>query len=321
MHSNNSSFDSNFLDDDTNNINNNNNYNDFNDFNNISFSSLPPINNNNCYSNTTKVLFCKDFICCNEILTNLNDLLSHYELFHWNSYLINNNNLKKKFKPKLIIPFNNNNNNTTNSSISLNELFPNTNLPITPQNSITTTNLLLSNSSPYTINTLLINPFQLNNSKSYKSLFKPIQNSKDIQISIDEANKIKNNDKPFICPIINCHKKYKNQNGLKYHKRHGHINDYLEKNSNGDLFLSNHNNITSLSPSNNCIVKKTKKKNKIIKNNLISVNCNSCSNFFDNNNDLKKHLKNCEKKKKKNKKIKKNSIPKTMSFFVNNNCK
>lgn len=29
-------------------------------------------------------------------------------------------------------------------------------------------------------------------------------------------------DKPYKCPVPNCDKAYKNQNGLKYHKLHGH---------------------------------------------------------------------------------------------------
>ena len=34
--------------------------------------------------------------------------------------------------------------------------------------------------------------------------------------------------KPFKCPVIGCEKAYKNQNGLKYHKQHGHQNQQLK---------------------------------------------------------------------------------------------
>lgn len=39
--------------------------------------------------------------------------------------------------------------------------------------------------------------------------------------------------KPFKCPVIGCDKNYKNQNGLKYHKLHGHQNQKLIENSDG----------------------------------------------------------------------------------------
>ncbi|KAF1809621.1 hypothetical protein P152DRAFT_451818 [Eremomyces bilateralis CBS 781.70] len=39
--------------------------------------------------------------------------------------------------------------------------------------------------------------------------------------------------KPFKCPVIGCEKTYKNQNGLKYHKQHGHQNQQLRKNEDG----------------------------------------------------------------------------------------
>jgi len=40
-------------------------------------------------------------------------------------------------------------------------------------------------------------------------------------------------NKPFKCPVIGCEKAYKNQNGLKYHKQHGHNNQKLQENSDG----------------------------------------------------------------------------------------
>lgn len=39
--------------------------------------------------------------------------------------------------------------------------------------------------------------------------------------------------KPFKCPVIGCDKTYKNQNGLKYHKQHGHQNQKLHENPDG----------------------------------------------------------------------------------------
>lgn len=43
--------------------------------------------------------------------------------------------------------------------------------------------------------------------------------------------------KPFHCPVIGCEKAYKNQNGLKYHKSHGHNTQQLAANENGTFSI------------------------------------------------------------------------------------
>ena len=43
--------------------------------------------------------------------------------------------------------------------------------------------------------------------------------------------------KPFRCPVIGCEKAYKNQNGLKYHKQHGHQNQQLKENDDGTFSI------------------------------------------------------------------------------------
>ncbi|KIW34821.1 uncharacterized protein PV07_01574 [Cladophialophora immunda] len=43
--------------------------------------------------------------------------------------------------------------------------------------------------------------------------------------------------KPFRCPVIGCEKAYKNQNGLKYHKAHGHNNQRLHENGDGTFSI------------------------------------------------------------------------------------
>ena len=43
--------------------------------------------------------------------------------------------------------------------------------------------------------------------------------------------------KPFKCPVIGCEKAYKNQNGLKYHKQHGHQNQQLKENHDGTFSI------------------------------------------------------------------------------------
>ena len=43
--------------------------------------------------------------------------------------------------------------------------------------------------------------------------------------------------KPFRCPVIGCEKAYKNQNGLKYHKQHGHQSQQLKENADGTFSI------------------------------------------------------------------------------------
>lgn len=45
--------------------------------------------------------------------------------------------------------------------------------------------------------------------------------------------------KPFKCPVIGCEKAYKNQNGLKYHKQHGHQTQQLHANDDGTFSIVN----------------------------------------------------------------------------------
>lgn len=50
---------------------------------------------------------------------------------------------------------------------------------------------------------------------------------------------IQEEHKPFKCPVIGCEKAYKNQNGLKYHKTHGHSSQQLHDNGNGTFSIVN----------------------------------------------------------------------------------
>ncbi|EDO18714.1 hypothetical protein Kpol_1055p71 [Vanderwaltozyma polyspora DSM 70294] len=83
-------------------------------------------------------------------------------------------------------------------------------------------------------------------------------------------------DKPFKCPVIGCDKTYKNQNGLKYHKLHGHQNQKLHENSDGSFsILDPHSNELLTDDSNN-------EKNK-------PYRCEVCGKRYKNLNGLKYH--------------------------------
>lgn len=44
-------------------------------------------------------------------------------------------------------------------------------------------------------------------------------------------------NRPFKCPVIGCDKTYKNQNGLKYHRAHGHQGQRLRENPDGTISI------------------------------------------------------------------------------------
>ncbi|CCD27128.1 zinc-coordinating transcription factor SFP1 NDAI_0J02360 [Naumovozyma dairenensis CBS 421] len=67
---------------------------------------------------------------------------------------------------------------------------------------------------------------------------KAIKNKKNKEHSSSSSSSMKK-DKPFQCPVIGCNKTYKNQNGLKYHKSHGHQSQKLKANDDGSFTILN----------------------------------------------------------------------------------
>ncbi|KAH7027739.1 uncharacterized protein B0I36DRAFT_247305 [Microdochium trichocladiopsis] len=64
------------------------------------------------------------------------------------------------------------------------------------------------------------------------AIYQALHNPNGVMIPPEE-------DKPFKCPVIGCEKAYKNQNGLKYHKQHGHQNQQLHENGDGTFSIVN----------------------------------------------------------------------------------
>ncbi|KAF4997218.1 hypothetical protein FGRMN_3998 [Fusarium graminum] len=73
-----------------------------------------------------------------------------------------------------------------------------------------------------------INHTQLNDPQANKLLMQRLQT-----MMMPEEHK------PFKCPVIGCEKAYKNQNGLKYHKTHGHQTQQLHENGDGTFSIVN----------------------------------------------------------------------------------
>lgn len=50
-------------------------------------------------------------------------------------------------------------------------------------------------------------------------------------------------DQPYLCPVIGCMKGYKNSNGLRYHKQHGHKDQALKNNGDGTYSIVDGNGV------------------------------------------------------------------------------
>ena len=70
----------------------------------------------------------------------------------------------------------------------------------------------------------------------------PMQTEDEDSMYIDDPARhlyVMENDehKPYKCPVIGCEKTYKNQNGLKYHRLHGHQGQTLKENPDGTISI------------------------------------------------------------------------------------
>lgn len=173
---------------------------------------LPPAN----YLPNLEADYCKDYSCCGNVLPTLHDLLRHYEEAH---ILMEQPEMPqpegKKSRPELM------------EAVLTNDVFlqgqgfvPSVPVQMDMQNSLFgfgqpmyTPNLTPAPAAP---------PAQPQN--------------EDDEICIDDPARhlyVDGENKPFKCPVIGCDKTYKNQNGLKYHKLHGHQNQKLCENPDG----------------------------------------------------------------------------------------
>ncbi|CAK9439072.1 uncharacterized protein LODBEIA_P32960 [Lodderomyces beijingensis] len=198
--------------------------------------------------------YCKDYNCCGELLPTLHDLLRHYEEAHISAsppldatqHLLNSNR-------------NRNYNNVHNvmETVSTTDVFLNS----SNSNSHHTTNTH-SSTKQYDHNNH--NSHGNNHSNSHNNNYHhfnqqqqyhqtsqqppltpphdtPMQTEEEDVYIDDPARHLyvmeNEENKPFKCPVIGCDKTYKNQNGLKYHRSHGHQGQSLRENPDGTISI------------------------------------------------------------------------------------
>lgn len=212
--------------------------------------------------------YCKDYSCCGQLLPTLHDLLRHYEEAHIssspppdaNAHLLNSHHNR------------NNMNNIHNvmETVSTNDVFLNNHGHAVPNqgnmnapahhfnvqqhainqgnlNQTILPNLTMAGGPDQSMRAQGVSPSVTSHQSSHhdRDSARPrnmLQLGEDDSMYIDDPARhlyvMENEEyKPFKCPVIGCEKTYKNQNGLKYHRLHGHQNQTLKENEDGTISI------------------------------------------------------------------------------------
>lgn len=150
--------------------------------------------------------FCRDYSCCGKTLPTLHDLLRHYEDSHISPSPPMESPVARRMTNMDMVPTNE----VFLSQPNLQQLQPQAPQPIPPMH-----NVSIQHPPPRK---------------------KDDEDEDDVCID-DPARRLyvieRSDNKPYKCPVIGCDKTYKNQNGLKYHRLHGHQNQTLHLNEDG----------------------------------------------------------------------------------------
>ncbi|KAI5967012.1 SFP1 [Candida pseudojiufengensis] len=278
-----------------------------NNNNNTIHPSMSP-NQQTSYLPNLEADYCKDYNCCGEILPTLHDLLRHYEESHIsasppidsNQHLINNNRNRNNYNnihnvmetvSTTDVFLNNNHNNHHNHNQNNNDTY-------NIQNQINSNQQLQNHQNHQQIQQnhsqhpqqFQQHPHQQQH-QSQQQLHQQQFNqsgspNRDIDMETgedegyidDPARHLYYQDdehKPFKCNVIGCDKSYKNQNGLKYHRSHGHQGQTLRENPDGTVSVIDPD---SNNPMDNPALEKDK-----------PYKCNVCNKRYKNLNGLKYH--------------------------------
>lgn len=205
--------------------------------------------------------YCKDYSCCGQLLPTLHDLLRHYEEAHITaspphepSHLLNQQRARNNL----------NNIHNVMETVSTNDVFLNTHQhQVQPQGTL---HLPANhfNLQQQALNQGAINPALSANMGVPEQMHNaPVQHVAPQMAQPPQRTQLRQQDhpmddgdsmyiddparhlyvmeneeyKPFKCPVIGCEKTYKNQNGLKYHRLHGHQNQTLKENDDGTFSI------------------------------------------------------------------------------------
>lgn len=190
------------------------------------------------YFPTIEADFCKDYTCCGKLLPTLHDLLSHYEEQHISPSPPDETPIMKRA--------------TNSGAVSTVDVF----LPFEDRLG---GNQFSSGLNDMSLRPRSPQPFAPPSFQQVQATIDPIsaysrvrapkpqpderpQLIEDEEPTIDDPSRQlymvdRTENKPYKCPVIGCEKMYKNQNGLKYHRAHGHQNQQLHQNPDGTVSI------------------------------------------------------------------------------------
>lgn len=217
----------------------------------------PP--NTSAYLPNLEADYCKDYLCCGQLLPTLHDLLRHYEEAHItnspphepNSHLLNTHrarNLNNIHNVMETVSTNDvflNNHNHTHAGGALHLPASHFNLQQQPMHQGTMNPTILPSlalNQPEQAPLLPAVPMAAPQPPAARRAAPQSLDAEGDSMYIDDPARhlyvMENEEyKPFKCPVIGCEKTYKNQNGLKYHRLHGHQNQTLKENDDGTFSI------------------------------------------------------------------------------------
>lgn len=181
--------------------------------------------------------YCKDYLCCGQLLPTLHDLLRHYEEMHIA--------LLPPHEPQALLLAHRSRAATSNihnvmETVSTTDVFLHNPAHVPAAGSVQLPplhfNLQLQTLLPGPAPTML--PAQAVHQPEVAPARRDDADSMYIDDPARHLYVMENEEyKPFKCPVIGCEKTYKNQNGLKYHRLHGHQNQTLKENEDGTFSI------------------------------------------------------------------------------------
>lgn len=215
-----------------------------------SHPASPP--NTTSYLPNLEADYCKDYLCCGQLLPTLHDLLRHYEEAHIASSPPHEPAAHMLAAQRQRAALNSAHN--VLETVSTNDVFLNNHGQPPPQGLLHVPPFHLQQQTIHqgALGTILPalalghvdGPVQSPASPGpSQQQRKPTPHARDDDaMYIDDPARhlyvMENEEyKPFKCPVIGCEKTYKNQNGLKYHRLHGHQNQTLKENDDGTFSI------------------------------------------------------------------------------------
>ncbi|ORZ06718.1 hypothetical protein BCR42DRAFT_427078 [Absidia repens] len=178
-------------------------------------------------------IFCNDFICCGQYWTDLHNLLQHCEECHTttqnDSIALDNEEDGYFMDDDKELPTSQDEDEEDEEEI-LTPLSPIVSAvdPLFLPQHITNNDLTALENSKQSAS--MMRPYETQEEYGYEKI-KEWMHQAQLMPGIEEEDEEQDDThRPYRCLVFGCDKAYKNANGLKYHKAHGHCHDKMNEN-------------------------------------------------------------------------------------------